>query len=90
MIYEASEWQHKQDHLHELHDPEMVAKGFRIMNRMLMRQKKPTYEILMPEPKVIKDLQVKKEVTGNCCSRCGSILGNDCKSGCSVCGLLSD
>jgi len=86
MIYEASEWQHKQDHLHQLHDPEMVAKGFRIMNRMLMRQKKPTYEILMPEPKVIKEFHVKREVTGNVCV-CGNIIDADCNSKCKHCGF---
>ena len=86
MIYEAAEWEHKQDMLHQMFDPEMVSKAYRTVNRYLTKMKKPTHEIRMLEPKIIKDLPIKREPTGNVCV-CGNVLDADCHSKCKHCGF---
>ncbi len=70
MIYEAEEYESKQEILHERLEPEGVARAYRKINRFRIRNKLKTLEIVIPEAK-----KIKEEVGvhgGDCCVECGS------------------
>ena len=89
-IYDAEKYEHTQDLLHSMFDPEVIELAYTKMNMFRVGRKQTAFEILLapariePEAPVL-DIQKDREKNGESCSECGSMdlrfSGN-----CAVCG----
>ncbi len=83
--FDAEAWAGSQAILHEMYDPEDIARAYREINRYRILKKQPTFDILIPPPKseqeeppgiklVAKGILERKESQygGDCCTNCGS------------------